>query len=140
MQKTQVRSLIRGDPTCHGAAKPVCHNCQACAPEPGHVLSPRPQLLKPGYPRAHGPQQEKPSQQEACTPQLESGLHWPQLDKSCCSSENPAESKKIIKLKKNFFFKCLWGHVPSEGPRGISVLFPFLVFAVTDHPRQSFGL
>ena len=27
MQETQVRSLIQEDPTCHGATKPVHHNC-----------------------------------------------------------------------------------------------------------------
>ena len=26
MQRTWVRSLVRGDPTCRGANKPVCHN------------------------------------------------------------------------------------------------------------------
>ena len=26
MQGTQVRSLVREDPTCHGATKPVHHN------------------------------------------------------------------------------------------------------------------
>ena len=26
VQGTWVRSLVREDPTCHGAAKPVCHN------------------------------------------------------------------------------------------------------------------
>ena len=26
MQGTRVQALIREDPTCHGAAKPVCHN------------------------------------------------------------------------------------------------------------------
>ena len=26
MQGTQVLALVREDPTCHGAAKPVCHN------------------------------------------------------------------------------------------------------------------
>ena len=25
-QGTQVQSLVQEDPTCHGAAKPVCHN------------------------------------------------------------------------------------------------------------------
>ena len=49
MQGTRVRSLVREDPTCHGATKPVCHNYWACALEPAshnygaHV----PQLLKP---------------------------------------------------------------------------------------------
>ena len=37
MQGTRVRSLVREDPTFHGASKPVCHNYWA------HV----PQLLKP---------------------------------------------------------------------------------------------
>ena len=37
MQGTRVRSLMREDPTCCGAAKPVGHNCRA------HVL----QALKP---------------------------------------------------------------------------------------------
>ena len=26
MQGTWVRALVREDPTCHGATKPVCHN------------------------------------------------------------------------------------------------------------------
>ena len=26
MQGTRVRALVREDPTCHGATKPVCHN------------------------------------------------------------------------------------------------------------------
>ena len=26
MQGTRVRALVREDPTCRGAAKPVCHN------------------------------------------------------------------------------------------------------------------
>ena len=27
MQGTQVRALVWEDPTCHGAARPVSHNC-----------------------------------------------------------------------------------------------------------------
>ena len=27
MQGTRVRALVWGDPTCHGAAGPVSHNC-----------------------------------------------------------------------------------------------------------------
>ena len=37
MQGTRVRALVREDPTCCGAARPVRHNYWACAP----------QLLKP---------------------------------------------------------------------------------------------
>ena len=49
MQGTRVRALVREDPTCLGATKPVHHNYWACALEPvshnywAHV----PQLLKP---------------------------------------------------------------------------------------------
>ena len=49
MQGTQVRALVREDPTCRGATKPVRHNYWACALEPAshnywaHV----PQLQKP---------------------------------------------------------------------------------------------
>ena len=34
MQGTWVRSLVREDPTCRGATKPVCHNYWACARSP----------------------------------------------------------------------------------------------------------
>ena len=49
MQGTQVWALVREDPTCHGATKPVRHNYQACALEPtSHNYWPcLPQLLKP---------------------------------------------------------------------------------------------
>ena len=49
MQGTQVWALVREDPTCRRATKPVCHNYWTCTLEPAshnywaHV----PQLLKP---------------------------------------------------------------------------------------------
>ena len=51
MQGTWVRALVREDPTCRGATKPVRHNYWACTLEPAsrnywaHV----PQLLKPAH-------------------------------------------------------------------------------------------
>ena len=51
MQGTWVRALVREDPTCRGATKPVHHNYWARVP------------------RAHAPQQEKPLQWEARAPQ-----------------------------------------------------------------------
>ena len=45
MQGTQVRSLVREDPTCRQATNPVRHNYWACALEP--VEARTPQLLKP---------------------------------------------------------------------------------------------
>ena len=49
MRETRVQALVREDPTCRGATKPVCHNYWACTLEPAsynywaRVL----QLLKP---------------------------------------------------------------------------------------------
>ena len=80
-------SLIQEDPTCCGAAKPMRHSYWACALEPGkcncwaHV------------PRACAPHQEKPLQWETLAPQLESSLHSPQLEKTPCKNEQPAQPK-----------------------------------------------
>ena len=34
MQETRVRALVREDPTCRGATKPVCRNYSACTVKP----------------------------------------------------------------------------------------------------------
>ena len=61
MQGTRVQALVREDPTCRGATKPVrhnywawtlepaSHNYWACAPEPAShsYWAHEPQLLKP---------------------------------------------------------------------------------------------
>ena len=49
IQGIQVQSLIREDPTCHGATKLIHHNCRICALEPGshNYRNHEPQLLKP---------------------------------------------------------------------------------------------
>ena len=49
MQETRVQALVREDPTCRRATKPVRHNYWACALQPaGHNYWARvPQLLKP---------------------------------------------------------------------------------------------
>ena len=54
VQGTQVWSLVQEDPTCHKAAKPMCHN---------HWTSML-QLLKHTCPRACAPQHEKPPKWE----------------------------------------------------------------------------
>ena len=69
MKGTQVQALVREDPTCRGATKPVSNNYWA------HV----PQLLKParlepvlGHKRSH--RSEKPAHPtngSPCSPQLE---------------------------------------------------------------------
>ena len=42
---------------------------------------------------AHAPQPEKPPQWEGYVPQLESSPYLPQLEKSLCSNEDPAQPK-----------------------------------------------
>ena len=48
-QGTRVRALVREDPTCHRATKPVRHNYWACSLEPAshNYWACVPQLLKP---------------------------------------------------------------------------------------------
>ena len=71
MQGTQVCALVREDPTCRRATKPVCHNYWACALEPAshNYWSPRATTTEARAPRAPAPQQEKPPQWEARAPQ-----------------------------------------------------------------------
>ena len=59
MQGTQVQSLVRENPTCRRATKPVCHN----------YWSPSATTTETHAPRAHALQQEKPPQREAHAPQ-----------------------------------------------------------------------
>ena len=85
VQGTWVRSLVREDPTCRGATKPVRHNYWACALEPAshnywsphaleptrcncwaHVLQlPKPASLEPVL------RNKKPPQWETRSPQLQ---------------------------------------------------------------------
>ena len=53
------------------------------------------QQLKPASPRTCAPQQEKPPQWEARAPLVESSPHSPQLEKTPCSKEDPAQAKNI---------------------------------------------
>ena len=59
MQRTQVRSLVRADPTCRGATR---------AHEP-QLLSFQDTTTEACAPRPHALQQEKPPQREARAPQ-----------------------------------------------------------------------
>ena len=103
MQGTQVWALVREDPTCCGATKPICHNYWACALEPAsHNYWARvPQLLSPHatttealVPRARAPQEEKPPQWEALTLQRRADPHSPQLEKACMQQWRPNTAKK----------------------------------------------
>ena len=67
MQGTRVRALVREDPTCRGATKPVRHNYWAWALDPaspnyGSLCA---TTIEARAPRACALQQEKPPQWEA---------------------------------------------------------------------------
>ena len=47
MQGMQVQALVREDPTCSGATKPVRHNYWALQPASHNYWAHVPQLLKP---------------------------------------------------------------------------------------------
>ena len=110
MQGMQVRALVWENPTCRGAARPMCCSCWACALEPvshgcwarmPQLLSPRATAAEVHVPGAHAPQQERPPQWEAHAPQrgvapAHRGWRGPAI-----SSEDPTQPK-INKFIKNF--------------------------------------
>lgn len=84
MQETGVRSLIREDPTSCRATKPMCHNCQACALEPGN--------------RNYG----SPSTREHCSAAREATAtrsRCAAIEKPRCSSEDPAQPEMKAQMK-----------------------------------------
>ena len=87
MQEPWVWALIWKDPTCHRAAKPICHSLCSRAQEP--------QLLEPTHPRAWALQQEKPPQGAAQTQQLERGPHS-QLEEKARTATKTQHSQKLI--------------------------------------------
>ena len=94
MQGTRVRALVlREDPTCRGAPKPVRHNYWACALELAshNYLTHAPQLLKPAClepvllnKRSH--HSEKPAQHFSTT---KSSSHLPQPEKAHAQQRRP---------------------------------------------------
>ena len=65
MQGTRIQALVREDPTCRRATKPVCHNYWACALEPtshnywslcSRVREPQLLSLRATTTEAHAPQ------------------------------------------------------------------------------------
>ena len=83
MQGTRVRALVREDPTCRGATKPVRHNYWACA------LEPTSHDYWAHMPRARAPQQEKPPQWEAHAPQRRVAPPSLQLEKARAQQRRP---------------------------------------------------
>ena len=89
MQGTQVWSLVREDPTCHGATNPVRHNYWTCVPH----------LLKPARFRACARQQETLPQWEARAPQRRVGPTRRNWREPTCSNKDPMQLKKKNKKK-----------------------------------------
>ena len=108
MQGTWVWALVREDPTCRRATKPVCHNYRACALEPtGHnCWACEPQLLKPTCPRAHALQLLKPvlhNKRSHCSEWLcshtatKSSPHLLQPEKARTQQWRPSAAKNFLK-------------------------------------------
>ena len=99
-QGTRVRALVREDPTCRGATKPVRHNCSALVP----------QLLKPAHlesvlhnKRSH--LNEKPVHRNKEQPPLTATRESPHAaTKTQCSQKRKLKKKKCIA----FFFKLFF--------------------------------
>ena len=88
MQGTRVRALVREDPTCHRATKPVRHSYWACALEPvSHKYWAR-------APRTRALQQEKPPQRESLRAATKSGPCSPQLERARAQQRRPNAAKK----------------------------------------------
>ena len=105
MQGTWVRSLVREDPTCHGATKPMRHNYWACAlePESHNYWSPHSTTTEACAPRAcalHATR-EATAIRSLCTA-TKSSPHLPQLEKVIAQQQRPDRAKnKWIKNKIN---------------------------------------
>ena len=105
LQGTWVRSLVREDPTCCGATKPVSHNDWACTLEPvsHNYWSPRATTIEAHVPRARAPQQEKPLQWQARAPQWRVAPARCNKRKPARSNEDPMQPKIKLKKKKKGF-------------------------------------
>ena len=100
MQGTQVGSLMREDPTCHRATKPVCLEPWAHAPEPKSCN------FWAWVPGGCAPQQEKP-----CS---EKPGHGSQEQPLLPETRDSPSAAKINILKNKKTTKALSGH-PSQG-------------------------
>ena len=99
MQGTQVQSLVQEDPTCRGAAKPVHHNCWACALEPmsHNCWAQALQLLKPACLEPVLCNKRSPYTATKSSPRSL------QLEKARAQQQRPTQPKN-----KNFFFGISW--------------------------------
>ena len=90
MQGTRVQALVREDPTCHGATKPVRHNYWACALEPAsQLLSLHATTTETHMPRARAPQQRGATAMRSPRTAMKSSPRSPQLEKACAQQRRP---------------------------------------------------
>ena len=83
-----VQALVREDPKCCGATKPVHHNYWACALEPARATA-----TEARTPRARAPQQEKPPQWEARAPQRRVALLIATRESPCAATKTQHSQK-----------------------------------------------
>ena len=94
MQGTRVQALVREDPTCYGATKPVNHNYWAFTLEPAsHNYWAR-------APRARALQQREATAMRSPHTTTKSSPCSPQLENARAQQQRPNAAKKI-KIKKN---------------------------------------
>ena len=89
VQGTRVQSLVREDPTCHGATKPLHHGYWACALELAsrNYWSLRTRTAEARAPGAGARPQEKPPQWEARAPKR-------RVDPAVCNWRTPVHSNE----------------------------------------------
>ena len=103
MQGTRVQALVREDPTCHGATKPVRHNYRACALEPvePQLLSPWATTTEARAPRSHALQTREATAMRSPRTTTKSSPLSPQLEKASMQQRRPNAAKnKFIKKKE----------------------------------------
>ena len=93
MQGTQDWALVREDPTCRGATKPMLHNYWACALEPAshNYWACVPQLLKPV--RLEPVLRNKRSHHNEKSAHMKSSSRSPELEKAHVQQRRPNAAK-----------------------------------------------
>ena len=100
MQGTWVQALVREDPTCHGATKPVRHNYWSCVLEP----------VSHNYwsPRAYSPcsaTREATAMRSPCTTTMKSSPRSLQVEKARMQQRRPKQPKTKRKDLNRHFSK-----------------------------------
>ena len=121
MQGTWVPSLIREDPTCRGATKPVRHNYWACALEPAshnywaHTLQlPKPTRLKPELRNKRSHRDEKSTHgNKEKPPPAATRESLCAATKTQRSAPPPKKKENNLKKKKVLTYATTWMNLES---------------------------